>query len=130
MSFTKIICIDFDGVIHQYKSPWTEKFLIEDGPIPGAFEWLKELIDSEDFRPVIYSSRSVGKSKNDRTGIDAMKHWFSKHGFPFEYLQRLDFPTQKPAAWLTIDDRAMCFEGFYPSLSEMERFKPWNKRVR
>lgn len=35
-----ILCVDFDGVIHLYTTPWTNAFTISDGPVPGALEWL------------------------------------------------------------------------------------------
>jgi hypothetical protein len=42
----------------------------------------------------------------------------------------LRFPTQKPAAFLTIDDRAICFQGSFEQLDPetLLAFKPWNKR--
>lgn len=43
-------------------------------------------------------------------------------------LRKIEFPTKKPAAFLTIDDRAFCFEGCWPDPAELLKFKPWNKR--
>jgi len=40
----------------------------------------------------------------------------------------LKFPKKKPAAFLTIDDRAICFNGTFPTKKEMESFKPWYKK--
>lgn len=42
-------------------------------------------------------------------------------------LQRIKFPTKKPAAFLTIDDRAVCFKGVFPKPESLLDFKPWNK---
>lgn len=39
----------------------------------------------------------------------------------------LKFPTKKPAAFLTIDDRAFCFKGEFPVAKDLLKFKPWNK---
>ena len=72
----KIICIDFDGVIHSYKSGWQGIDAIPDPPNKGAFEWLESLFDHPDLNPVIYSSRS-----KDPKGVDAMKDWFANHNF-------------------------------------------------
>jgi hypothetical protein len=43
-------------------------------------------------------------------------------------LASLSFPTQKPPAWLTIDDRAICFEGRWPTAEQIDDFKPWYRR--
>ena len=46
------------------------------------------------------------------------------------FMGNIRFPTQKPAAFLTIDDRAVCFEGDWSALDPamLAAFKPWNKR--
>ena len=58
-----------------------------------------------------------------------MKKWLIEHGLPAAYIREgiLKFPTKKPAAFLTIDDRAICFDGTFPSTETMMSFKPWNK---
>jgi hypothetical protein len=43
-------------------------------------------------------------------------------------VKQIKFPTKKPAAFLQLDDRAMTFNGTFPSIEEMKAFKPWNKR--
>ena len=125
MAFTPIICVDFDGVIHSYSSGWHGVDVISDEPVPGAFEWLIDLLENASDGqpvPVVYSSRS-----KEVGGVRAMKEWFFAYGFPLDLLSRLEFPTQKPSAFLTIDDRAICFDGTFPSAKDMLGFKPWNK---
>lgn len=130
-----IICVDFDGVIHSYTSGWKGIDVIPDPPVPGAIEWLMEHLPCPDgicamapthTGPIvqIYSSRS-----KSWFGRRAMKRWLVQNGFPREYISEgiLKFPTKKPAAFLTIDDRAICFNGTFPSAAEMLAFKPWNK---
>jgi hypothetical protein len=46
-----------------------------------------------------------------------------------EIMDNISWPTQKPAASLTIDDRALCFTGIFPDAAEILAFKPWNKRA-
>ena len=131
----KIICVDFDGVLHSYASGWQGVATISDPPVDGAINWLVEHLPVPDelccMSPIytepivqIYSARS--KSWRGRR---AMKKWLIKHGLPACYIKEgvLKFPIKKPAAFLTIDDRAICFNGKFPTTKEMEDFKPWNK---
>lgn len=113
------ICVDFDRVIHQYTSPWTNATTIADPPVEGAFEWLAEMVDH--FRVHIFSSRSHVEG-----GIDAMVGWFEKHGMRRSVLCNLIFPQHKPAAVLYIDDRAFHFQGRFPTKEEITEFKPWH----
>jgi hypothetical protein len=124
-----ILCVDFDGVIHSYKSGWKGADIIPDPPVPGALAWL--LRATEFWEVHIYSSRS-----KEPAGIAAMKNWFTQHGNGWAggidkvLLACLKFSSEKPAAFLTIDDRAICFEGDWSELDPQEllKFKPWNKR--
>lgn len=118
-----IVCVDFDGVIHQYTSGWKGATVIADGPVEGAFEWLAQMAGDDRFETCIYSSRS-----KEPGAIEAMKQWFVAYGFREESLAQLSFPTKKPAASMTIDDRAYRFEGKFPRADWILNFKPWNKR--
>ena len=119
--FVKTICIDFDGVVHDYEGGWQGKDTVSGKPVPGAFVWLGRLLDDPDFEPVIYSSRS-----DELGGVKAMIEWFRHYGFM--RVNDLRFPTQKPPAWLTIDDRAVCFTGKFPSLCDIADFEPWYRK--
>jgi hypothetical protein len=126
-----ILCVDFDGVIHQYTSPWTDAKTISDPPVEGAFEWLDRCTSW--FHVNIYSSRS-----SDPEAILAMKEWFLHHGTILwtrttaeTFVGKLFFPSKKPAAFLTVDDRCIRFEGDFsePWMDPkvLLDFKPWNK---
>src|SRR3954469_9828123 len=99
-----ILCVDFDGVVHAYKSLWTNAETISDGPVPGALKWLWKA--TEWFTVTIYSSRSKVPE-----GIHAMKLWFAREcakEFDMDHPMNdgefpLDFASEKPAAFLTID---------------------------
>lgn len=119
---TRTICIDFDGVLHSYASGWRGADVVADPPTAGAIAWLRSLLDSRRVSPVIYSSRSKTPE-----GIAAMQNWLLDNGLTADDVRALEFPTQKPAAFLTIDDRAICFTGDFPSIDTMVNFKPWNK---
>lgn len=112
-----ILCLDFDGVLHSYTSKWVDVTTIPDPPVPNAVGFCWEAI--EHFRVAVYSSRSETIS-----GIEAMKAWMRRHDFPVEHME---FSSTKPPAFLTIDDRAYTFLGFFPHPETLLGFKSWNK---
>lgn len=137
----KDIVLDFDGVLHSYTSKWMEADFIPDPPVPGAIKFLKDLIYSKEYNVCIFSSRS-----HQDGGIRAMKNWIkfwclkeltleeangvTNYLFDYNSLTKKfeHFPVSKPSAFLSIDDRAMCFTGTFPSFEEINAFKPWNKK--
>lgn len=123
-----ILCLDFDGVIHSYSSGWKGADNIPDPPVDGAIAFMLGAL--RDFDVAIFSSRS-----NQPGGIAAMQKWLREHAGNTWYetpdgpgLEDIRFPTDKPSAMVSIDDRAICFDGTWPSLAEIKAFKPWNKR--
>ena len=131
--FKPTICIDFDGVIHSYERGWQDGTIYGE-VVRGFFEWVERV--RHDFKLVIYSSRS-----KDDAGVMAMALWLhekrnawikaggQRHPTaPLEF----EFAHEKPAAWLTIDDRCIRFEGSWdnPLLTPeaMRTFRPWNVR--
>jgi hypothetical protein len=125
-----ILCVDFDGVIHSYTTPWKGIDVIPDPPVPGALQWLAKA--TEYFVVTIYSSRSMTPD-----GINAMIVWMERHAQDeFHHvraaLRQVVYAAEKPAAFLTIDDRALTFNGNW-SAPELEpgkllKFRPWNKQ--
>lgn len=113
--YKPLLSLDFDGVLHWYRNGWKGAAVIDDEPTPGAVDFVNEA--KEYFRIVIYSSRS-----SHPAGIEAMKKWMEKHGFP-----EVSFATDKPKAFLTIDDRAIQFNGTWFDPKDLLEFKPWNK---
>jgi hypothetical protein len=116
-----ILLVDFDGVIHGYDSGWKGADIVPDPPVPEAIDWLDKA--SEFWDVYIYSSRS-----KDHKGIEAMKNWLQYWGNGV--VEKVTFCHEKPAAFLTIDDRAICFDGDWSKLDPQEllSFKPWNKQ--
>jgi hypothetical protein len=118
-----ILCLDFDGVIHSYSSGWKGASVIPDPPVAGAMEFIRSALDH--FRVAIFSSRS-----NQPGGLQAMKDYIalnSELGF-HDPIEGLEWPLEKPAAFVTIDDRALTFDGTWPDLEALKTFQPWNKR--
>lgn len=132
--FKPTVCVDFDGVIHSYEKGWQDG-VIYGTVVPGFFEWVERVRDH--VKLVIYSSRS----KTD-DGVMAMGTWLHEQRnkwikaggqrHPTEPLE-MEFAHEKPAAWLTIDDRAIRFDGNWnaPELSAdaIRAFKPWTSRI-
>ncbi len=59
-----------------------------------------------------------------------MRKWFIDRNWPEEngVPKYLLFPDKKLPAWLTIDDRCICFTGVLPSIQEIEDFKTWQQK--
>lgn len=112
-----ILCLDFDGVCHIYTRDWKGAEIIPDPPVPGLHAFLIRALDH--FRVCIFSSRS-----HQPGGLEAMVAWFDVYGMGH---LPIEFPTHKPPAFLTIDDRAITFTGEWPDPKTLLDFKPWNK---
>lgn len=123
-----ILCLDFDGVIHSYKSGWKGADVIPDPPVDGAIAFILSALN--EFDVVIFSSRS-----NQPGGTAAMQKWLREHAGACWYpspagpgLEDVRFATEKPAAFIGIDDRVLTFNGAWPPIDKLKEFKPWNKR--
>ena len=129
----KILCLDFDGVIHSYTSGWKGASVIPDPPVEGAIEALWSYL--EHFEVHIFSSRS-----NQPGGIEAMRAAIHKWDCQYErdigisslfaddkLVDILKFPTEKPPAFVSIDDRCITFTGDFPDMQSLLNFKPWYK---
>lgn len=125
-----ILSVDFDGVIHSYTSGWKGATIIPDAPVPGALKFLRAAV--EHFRVCVFSSRS-----HEPGGVQAMQLWLwnniqmcenivEKEGV--RWYTEIEWPKIKPPAFLTLDDRAITFDGTWPSIESLKVFKPWNKR--
>lgn len=122
----RILCLDFDGVCHSYTSGWKGDTVIPDPPVPGLFEFIREA--QEKFIVSIYSARS-----KTQEGRIAMRDWFMKHFIEWvkangeTFILDIDFPDHKPPAFLSIEDRAVCFDGEWPAVESLLTFQPWHK---
>lgn len=125
-----ILCLDFDGVIHSYTSGWKGAHIVPDPPVEGAMRFLWDA--TEHFKVCIFSSRS-----HQPGGIRAMRDWLTMHFRDHwasdrttcdDKLAEIEFSDCKPAAFISIDDRALTFDGTWPDPESLKSFKPWNKR--
>ena len=139
-----ILCLDFDGVIHDYKRGWQEG-VICGNLTPGFLDWALEA--HKLFKLVVYSSRS-----RQAEGVVKMSDWITQQAKaegwqmtdrPFDgrdgeqllrllHARRADvicfyFAHEKPPAFLTIDDRCIPFLGTWSELvpQALRAFRPW-----
>ena len=109
-----LLCLDFDGVIHHYRQGYKDGS-IYDQPVPGVKEAIQKYLEVFDI--VIFSARA-----NTQKGRKEMREWLKKHDLPL-----LPLTSEKPPAFLTIDDRAVTFDGTFPDTETLEEFVPWNQ---
>lgn len=112
------ILFDFDGVIHSYISGWDGVDLALDKPVNGIKEVIDKLHNDGNYEIVIYSSRCTHEK-----GIECIEKYCKEYNIYYD-----EISNHKKAAYLTIDDRAICFDGDSTTLiDEIKNFKPWQK---
>lgn len=109
------MAIDFDGTLNQYDG-WRGPTHASD-PMPGALEFVNRAV--KHFNVVVVSSRC-----NTMEGIGFVLGWLNQHGFP-----SLEVTGSRPPAFVSIDDRAITFDGDWSKidLDALRTFKPWWK---
>lgn len=124
------IAVDFDGVIHRYDSPWVNAHTIPDPPVDGAIEWLSRMIQK--FDVVIFSTRC-----KTLRGRWAIKGWLEDHADALYWeapgwrgIEDVRLSYTKPPALIYLDDRAVRFEGTFPTSVQIHALRPWNKPKR
>ena len=95
----KTVCLDFDGVIHSYRSGWKGVENIPDPPIHGAREAIAHL--RKRYRVVVHSARG-----NTQVGREAIARWLAKHNIEVDEISET-----KPPAFVYVDDRGIAFNG-------------------
>lgn len=111
------VSVDFDGVLHQDRTPWVNADVIPDPPTPGSLEFIQEC-----FRNGVSVAISSCRAK-DPKGKEAIEKWLEKYGFPVMYVG-----AEKLYADVYIDDRAYRFTGNnWPSMSSLAALRPWTK---
>ena len=157
MTWKPTLCLDFDGVIHSYRRGWQEG-RIYDEPPAGTGEMLLRYLAI--YSVAIFSSRSknlrlrwamkryVGKIIEDAAfgyADLADAAWAAVSGKPADWrpwtagdvqeqareiAAAIRYPWFKPAATVTIDDRALTFTGNWADFTpeKLRTFQPWCAR--
>lgn len=108
----RTICLDFDGVLHSYRSGWCGAEVIPDDPIHGTREAIARL--RQQYRVVIHSSRC-----HSAEGRNAVAAWLTRHGIEVD-----EICEHKPPAHVYVDDRAVRFRGDWDQvLTEVRDFR-------
>jgi hypothetical protein len=119
---TKVVAVDFDGVINSYTSGWqgpTET----DEPVLSAAESLQTLFN-RGYKVIIFSTRA-----NTEEGVETIREYLRKLTENNELADTIEITAQKPIADVYIDDRAVPFTGDWrETLKQIEEFKPWTEQ--
>jgi hypothetical protein len=108
----RTICLDFDGVLHSYRSGWCGAEIIPDPPLHGTRDAVARL--RQLYRVVVHSTRC-----HSEVGRRAVRGWLDRHGIVVD-----DVCEHKPPAYVYIDDRGICFRGDWDQmLSEIRQFR-------
>lgn len=106
------ICLDFDGVVHSYRSGWQGAGSIPDPPIHGTDKAIARL--RQDYEVVIHSARCATAA-----GREAIARWLAKHHIEVDAICE-----HKPPAMVYIDDRAIRFEGSWAdTMGQIHQFR-------
>lgn len=106
------ICLDFDGVIHSYRSGWCGADSIPDPPIHGTDRAIQRL--RQQYRVVVHSARCATAE-----GRQAIEQWLKKHAIDVD-----EVCEHKPPAFVYIDDRAIRFEGNWTdTMTQLNEFR-------
>ena len=110
----KTVAMDFDGVIHSYRSGWQGATIAQDEPTTGIREAIEKL--RQDYRVVVVSSRCLHKG-----GRRTIKRYLGKHGIEVD-----EITGKKVPALAYIDDRAIMFYGDAASLpGQVNTLRTW-----
>jgi hypothetical protein len=133
----KRIFVDFDGVINSFQSGqfgWQGGHGQFDGgldpPVEGAGRFLIDLVD-HGWEVYIFSVRL-----NDPEQIEVVAQYLLRvlldelgsRDLGMKYLRVLKLTNIKLHAHVYLDDRGWRFNGTFPSLKELEEFRPWWKK--
>lgn len=114
-NYKPTVVLDFDGVIHSYKSGWQGAGAIPGPVVPGIAEAIGQLRE-KGYMVVVVSTRCSSDE-----GMEAVKQYLSENQIIVDGVL-----AEKPPALCYVDDRAICFRGNAGKLvGQVESFKTW-----
>ena len=118
----KTICIDFDGVLHDYSKGW-QGVDVFSGAVDGASEGTHQLKEAG-WIIIIFTTR------ND---TPALRKWLADNGIAFDYInynpnQPVESEKGKLIADIYLDDRGLRFDGDWKkTIIQIGAFCPWQE---
>ena len=111
------IAIDFDGVIHTFDKGFFDGTCYGD-PIPGSIDAIRAL--AKRYRVVIFTAKAKPNRPlvNGKTGTQLVEEWLTKHNIRDCVA---DITSEKPRAFLYIDDNAYRFRNWEDTFMFLER---------
>jgi histidinol phosphatase-like enzyme len=119
-SESKIICLDFDGVIHGGSKGFHDGTIYDD-PIEGALENIKYLSELK-YTLIIYTCKANPNRPliNGKTGIELIWEWLEKYNVA-QYIHDITFT--KPNAICYIDDKGIRFDNWAECMVQLKKLK-------
>ena len=105
------ICLDFDGVVHSYKSGWQGMSVIPDPPVDGTKDAIERL--RVWYVVVIHSTRC-----KTTEGRNAIRNWLRKNHIVVD-----EICDSKPPAVIYVDDRGIRFRDWIDCMAEIRSLR-------
>lgn len=119
----KVILVDFDGTLNSYRSGFdaSRPEHLPDAPNPGAIGWLRRLITTRQYEPVIFTTRALIRQTGqvNPVVVEAIRDWLLKHGLEREAAHSVQVTCIKLPCSLMVDDNAFRYEGKFPTPEEL-----------
>ena len=119
----KTICIDFDGVIHDYSNGFQGEDVFG-GMIPNA-NIGTSVLKEKGWTIIIFTTRKK---------TEKLKKWLEDNKITYDYInenpEQPERTSGKVISDVYLDDRGICFNGRWDQwlIREIADFEPWQKR--
>lgn len=119
----KTICIDFDGVIHDYSNGWQGEDVFGQ-MIPNA-DIGTSVLKQKGWTVIIFTTRKK---------TDELEKWLKEHNIAYDYInenpRQPENTSSKIIADVYLDDRGICFRGRRDSwlMREIIEFESWQEQ--
>lgn len=118
----KTICMDFDGVLHDYSKGWQGED--EFGQMIPNADIATSVLKKKGWCIIIFTTRKKTKK---------LEEWLKEHNISYDYInENPNQPEQssgKIIADVYLDDRGICFRGRWDDwlLNDIMNFEPWQE---